>query len=505
VATTFLCAAAGTVQAQVPTASLLAHWTFDENSGTTANDSTANNNDLTLVNGAAWTSGRINSGLLFDGANDHLVGAPNPSTLQPQRFAVSAWIKFSATDTSGGDIATMGDSYSLRVQPSGDMKVFFYRGGSDWPSLISGGFNAMDGRWHHVVGQYDGATLQIYVDGGLQGNTPASGAIVYPTGRSFHVGKHGNGGGNHDFNGTIDQVRVYGEALSPLDIAALVAEGPPDANRIKVLTWNIHKCRGTDWNGSNANCNRVAEAIHRTGADVALLSAVLPANASAIKTRLNQLGGSWDYHYDQVTTEGQAIFSKHGTTSISGTASHDVLHCGGSESQTIVKATVTIGAHAISFFAVDKDHQFAATRRCQAEAMRNWADDPANNFSQPRIVGGDFNEDTEALGTGKAYWLETYQDDWKMPPSESQRKYPGNTNGRTRNTRLDYILSSQSASGLSVYESRVWDFRDLATSCSSVVTAETLCKCSACGSTIVDDWNVRPSDHIPLTVIFTLQ
>src|SRR5688572_14847744 len=189
VATTFLCAAAGTVQAQVPTASLLAHWTFDENSGTTANDSTANNNDLTLVNGAAWTAGRINSGLLFDGANDHLVGAPNPSTLQPQRFAVSAWIKFSATDTSGGDIATMGDSYSLRVQPSGDMKVFFYRGGSDWPSLISGGFNAMDGRWHHVVGQYDGATLQIYVDGGLQGNTPASGAIVYPTGRSFHVGK----------------------------------------------------------------------------------------------------------------------------------------------------------------------------------------------------------------------------------------------------------------------------------------------------------------------------
>jgi hypothetical protein len=47
----------------------VAHWKFDEGSGSTAYDSTNNNNDGT-ISGATWTTGKHGSALSFDGTND---------------------------------------------------------------------------------------------------------------------------------------------------------------------------------------------------------------------------------------------------------------------------------------------------------------------------------------------------------------------------------------------------------------------------------------------------
>src|SRR3981189_591704 len=48
---------------------LIGYWKFDENSGTTAADS-AGSHPGTLVNGPAWTAGRINSALQFNASDD---------------------------------------------------------------------------------------------------------------------------------------------------------------------------------------------------------------------------------------------------------------------------------------------------------------------------------------------------------------------------------------------------------------------------------------------------
>ncbi|MBU2565500.1 MAG: hypothetical protein KJ655_04525, partial [Candidatus Thermoplasmatota archaeon] len=57
---------------------LVACWYFDENNGTTAYDSSGNNNNGT-IHGATWTTGVNGSALSFDGVDDY-VNIPDSSS-----------------------------------------------------------------------------------------------------------------------------------------------------------------------------------------------------------------------------------------------------------------------------------------------------------------------------------------------------------------------------------------------------------------------------------------
>lgn len=50
------------VYAQDITSGLIAHWKFDEGSGTTAADLSGNNNTGTLINGTTWTLAPLDGG-----------------------------------------------------------------------------------------------------------------------------------------------------------------------------------------------------------------------------------------------------------------------------------------------------------------------------------------------------------------------------------------------------------------------------------------------------------
>ena len=499
------------------------HWRLDETAQTTAADSAGPN--PAFVTGATWTAdGKVNGALLFDGNDYAVVATPTESLKPTTAFAIAAWVRYSTTDTNGGEVASMGDGYALRLQPNGTVKTYFYDG-TTWNNLVSNNVdnvNTKDGNWHHLVGQYTGSALQIYIDRQLVKEQAYSGPIAYPTSNgSFYLGKHGNGGTVHDFHGTLDEVRVYGRSLSQaeIDVIGDPGEDPASPVTFKVLTWNLQKGRGTD---NVQNFNRQADHIALTGADVALLSAVVSqAHATALK---NRLGGTWDVHWAANTSEGQAILSRF---PISAKTSHPARmpeDCPtATEDQLIVKATVTIDERPISFFAVDQDHQESSARLCQAAVFSDWADDPANNFAEPRIVGGDFNAESESSITE---WLATYNDGWSSATAsnpDERQEYPGNVtgggnaNGRTRKSRIDHIMFSKGTAGLEVTLAKVYDFRDQTTSCQQVVTkignapACTVCTSVAGDPTLanrctyIDDTAVRPSDHIPVTVTFTLE
>jgi endonuclease/exonuclease/phosphatase family metal-dependent hydrolase len=286
---------------------------------------------------------------------------------------------------------------------------------------------------------------------------------------------------------------VYGGAGAPVPIepAPPPPPSPVEPSSLRVLTWNIQKCRRTDY---VVDCNRIADWIRQTQADVALLSAVhTEDHAKAIRARL---GGTWGVYYARAGTEGQAILSRY---PLSGRMTRTVA-ISGYESQVILKGTVTVNGRAVNFFAIDQDHRSASVRYQQAVAFSDWA----SGFPEPRIVGGDFNEQT---GTGMTYWLSTRRYDNGWDAASSRTGYSGNTTGRTRRSRLDHILRSKGAAGVRLGQARVWDARDFGTSCGSVQAL--LCRSgectSGCNSPYVDDRNVRPSDHIPLTVVFHLE
>jgi hypothetical protein len=88
---------------------------------------------------------------------------------------------------------------------------------------VLGTSDVLNDSWHFIVGQYNGSTTEIYVDGTKQG-TPAScdyatKTIYYGTSET-HIGRRLTG---DYFKGLMDEVKVYNRALSQDEITYLKA------------------------------------------------------------------------------------------------------------------------------------------------------------------------------------------------------------------------------------------------------------------------------------------
>ncbi len=74
-------------------ADLVAHWRFDESSGTTALDSSGNGLNGTLEGDPQWVPGVIGGALEFDGDDYVDFGAPEVFDFGTEDFTITAWIK----------------------------------------------------------------------------------------------------------------------------------------------------------------------------------------------------------------------------------------------------------------------------------------------------------------------------------------------------------------------------------------------------------------------------
>src|SRR3989338_11448150 len=82
---------ASDVHAQDITTGMVGHWKFDETSGTTATDSSGNNNTGTLTNSPTWTTGKIGGALSLDGMDDYTdIGTMDVSG---SGITIAAWVK----------------------------------------------------------------------------------------------------------------------------------------------------------------------------------------------------------------------------------------------------------------------------------------------------------------------------------------------------------------------------------------------------------------------------
>lgn len=125
----------------------------------------------------------------------------------------------SNTQTSGQGLEMLPGSVAGKVTP----ELWVRLGGS---YVVARATNALTaGEWAHVVGQYDGAALKIYVNGALKAQVAASGNVQNPSGaaRSWVVGGDisSTGGVEYPFQGSIGLARIYGAPLSEKDIYRL--------------------------------------------------------------------------------------------------------------------------------------------------------------------------------------------------------------------------------------------------------------------------------------------
>lgn len=200
-------------------ADLLSYWNFDEGSGTIAHDSVGSNNG-TLVNGPVWTTGKIGGALSFDGVNDYI--ALSSFTVSTNNATIALWFNTSA-DFSGnynqqGYLISGNNQYTdyLAVVNEGTAR-YAIAGETDLqndyfvyvPNVV------LKDQWNHVAVSFDNKTAKTYLNGELIDTR----SVI----DSLDIWKIG-GRTTEFYNGKIDDVRIYDNALSQTEIRALVPE-----------------------------------------------------------------------------------------------------------------------------------------------------------------------------------------------------------------------------------------------------------------------------------------
>ena len=185
---------------------LMAAYGFDEGAGTTIPDRSGHEVTLTR-NGATWlATGRHNGAMAFDGVDDRLDGS---AITLPAGFTMMAWV-LDPSVMPFETLVAVGTGRAVKVisqeivlaTPGGDVR--FGRGGT--PDI-----------WHHVAVTSDGATVRAYLDGEPLGS-PHRMALEPFTG-PVQLGAWPLGASVDFLGGWLDDVRIYGRALSPAEIA----------------------------------------------------------------------------------------------------------------------------------------------------------------------------------------------------------------------------------------------------------------------------------------------
>lgn len=223
-----------------PPTALVAHWKLDEFSGISARDSAGANPGIVIGDGL-WKpyEGRIDGAMQFDGIGDQIDCGNGSALAIRDRITVAAWIRVKSFDRDFQAIVTKGDN-AFRLQRARNTSALeFACSGVQVPGTsygnIYGTVPVDNDQWHHAAGVYDGLTISLYIDGQLDVSSPATGKINLSTWPVL-IGENAQIPLRY-WNGWIDDVRIYSDALTPAQIQSLVAAG-----RI----WHVNQTDGSN-------------------------------------------------------------------------------------------------------------------------------------------------------------------------------------------------------------------------------------------------------------------
>ena len=231
-------------------------YSFDETTGTVAHDSGLNGWNGTVAGGAAWTAGKLNNALQFDGSTGKVT---TPSFPTPSEITAACWAKSgTATWNDWNCLLSKEVSFVLSPYPgTKDVRFMIFIGGVahtvDWAPGASEYFDLTG--WHHYVGTYSFAThtLSLYVDGELR--VSRSSATEFTAQADADSGPlvigHDDSNSGRFFNGAIDDVHVYDRALDSAQVKALYR-----ADASQIVRYRLDDGAGTTaWDASGSGLN----------------------------------------------------------------------------------------------------------------------------------------------------------------------------------------------------------------------------------------------------------
>ena len=184
------------------------------------NNFTRTGSSSNWVNGKAFSSG--NTALDFDGVDDYIELASNGlGIFNLPNITIEAWVKVNSPSDDdviySYDYTTHAPPYystHFRIQNGG--RLFFGWNINGTYDFILTGFNTIGyGVWNHVAAVFTNGRQEIWLNGNLVGSKNSSGSITYYN-QNVTIGKGAYA--NSEFNGQIDEVRIWNTALSQADM-----------------------------------------------------------------------------------------------------------------------------------------------------------------------------------------------------------------------------------------------------------------------------------------------
>jgi len=205
---------------------LVAHYEFGGNAG----DSAGTNHGIECGS-PTYGTGVFGQAIKLDGKDDYVNSLNRPSFNLTNKITVTAWIEVNKFDKKYQAIVTKGDNSWRLARASGTDNIEFacngtattrWTGWGEVPWSVSGTTGVNDNKWHHIAGVFDGAGLYLYIDGVLEAAKGAGNSIDISN-HDVCIGTNAQVPGR-EWNGLIDDVRIYNYALSQAEIVSIMGK-----------------------------------------------------------------------------------------------------------------------------------------------------------------------------------------------------------------------------------------------------------------------------------------
>lgn len=152
---------------------------------------------------------------------------PTPALMPVGRMAVEVWMQSSGFDPARQDVlVSLGNAgagwqldcrggrvtLALNLVVDGVTTAYAVQQPGSLPALA-------EGAWHYIAGVYDGQRIELYLDGRWVAQAPAGGTLA-PYDGCLVLGRNADLLDDDSyFNGLLHEVRLWGDALTPSQIA----------------------------------------------------------------------------------------------------------------------------------------------------------------------------------------------------------------------------------------------------------------------------------------------
>ncbi len=216
---------------------LAGYWPFEDGWGSIVKDASGNGHPATLVNGVNWKHGMIGKGILANALLSQYGQIPPINFSATKAITVALWTKRTYSTAGGAMLISSTQNYmasttgfavlpddsscqGMQVAIRGDVGV------------TANCYNhPSSGVWHHLAVVLDkrqsaGSQVRLYIDGTLQAPSKSLAASTNTNNFGINPIYIDSQGGNSRFDtGMIDELRVYGTALSATQIQQLYLTG----------------------------------------------------------------------------------------------------------------------------------------------------------------------------------------------------------------------------------------------------------------------------------------